>query len=310
MRHRCYICGDRFSDLRGGMRHFKREHPNHLPCFEFQCSKNYPLVVTPSSIKPSCKMKFGVDPHDKTVRNQRAWLRYDMSNSCVVSHLEDYPPLPAEQDLIPYKNLLSTYYPDPMESFVILTKLPLWLVKFDLAARTMCESCGGYGRKRHCPPIIKPVEEYKEWIESWDAAYVLIWQSDGRAGWPTQPNGVGRRWGRTLRGTDMALSLFSYAILQDFGEKLVERRAEIFICPPGPCKRCGGAGCSLPIGAGQAIPNAKTGFCKNPIRGGPTPEAMGVDVIRLMLRMGIPIQQPVLDFVTKVGMVLAKGGGV
>lgn len=299
---RCYICNAKFPDI---WNHFKLLHRNHLPCLVFQRSLHYPLVLTLSNKKPKRKLRFGVGNHYRTAETQRAWLRYDMSESAVVPHLEKYPPVkPIFLIYMP-----SDYFGDFPESLVIVGRTDPRFLPFDMAARAACESCGGYGRKRHCPPVIYSSDYYREWMEEWDHAYFFIWQSDGRAGWPKQPKGVGIRWGRTLRGTDMGLSVASYGYLQEAAEQLRNSGADTFICTPGPCKRCtSSGGCSLPIGSGLIIPGAKVGFCPHPMGGGVTPESMGIDVIRTILGMGIPIQQPVLDFVTKVGIILTKGG--
>lgn len=292
---RCYICGYKFrTDQKypnDRLDHVNKKHPNFDSCFSHQSLRS-PHVLMSVAEKPSKTYTFGDKRHDIVVRNKYEHLEHRLSKSCVVSHLESLPDVTP----IPSEFLPASYFGQYQESLVVIRKISPEHIPFDLVARMLCQHCGGYSKRRHCPPIIKSPAFWKAYVNRWTACYILVWQSDGRAGWPKSPGGSGQRWGRSLIGVDVALSHFAYGMLGDTARVLRKAGTKVFMSPPGPCIHCRKIGCALP-------PER----CRHPVPGGVSLEAMGVSVIGLLRGLEIPVQQPVLDFLTKVGAIFTKG---
>ncbi len=303
----CYICNGQYKNI---MLHARSAHPNFSTCFEFwkgateiarDDGKAYmpPSVITPRST-PVEKLDWGYD-FEAAKNSRQEWIRYKMSKSSVVPHLKPI----LRSYFVPNWWLPNDFFGEYPESLVTIRMVSPESLDFDLISRMFCEQCGGYSRKRHCPPSTKSVSYYEKWVLRWKACYILVWQSDGRAGWTTRPGGIGaKRWGRGLRGVDNGLGISTYKDMKEIVDKIKAKDIGVYLSPPGPCKICKRSPCMLPHNS--PVDTEWKGCCRYPIHGGMSPEAMGVDVMGLLWGLNIPTQLPVFDFITKLGIVFTK----
>lgn len=287
----CYICGQDFSDD-DIKQHAVEEHLNFDVCFAHLLGKS-PEVLRSRKEKPKYQFKFSEVSFSTAAENKTVNLEYRMSRSCVVPFLKPFP----EIKPIPSEFLPINFFGEYPESLVAIRQISPADITFDLTARIMCQQCGGYGKRRKCPPTIKSPAFWEKYFKQWDLCYILVWQSDGRAGWPNQRADSQRQWGRSLIGVDVALSHFAYKLLEDVTNQMRKNGKMAIMAPPGPCIYCRTKGCNFP-------PKK----CRHPLPGGPAMEGMGIDVVNLMHGLGIPIQQPVFDFLTKVGAIFVEEG--
>lgn len=284
----CYICGEEQGEL---LRHAELEHLNHVNCFKYLLSGKQSAVLEKWSWAPKERLTFKDAPMDDVIRNKMQHLGYKMAQTTITEHLSPLPRIqPIDSEFIP-----ADAFGEYPESLITIRKVDVADLPFTLSTRFMCQHCNVWGKKRSCPPIIKTVAFYRKYVKRFPHCYLFIWQSDGRAGWHTRPDGMERKWGRTLIGVDTALTAFAYKIIQDMVWRCKDDKIPVFVCLTGSCKRCKRPGCVLP-------PEP----CRHPLPGGLSPESMGIDVMRLFHSLGIPVQLPVFDFVTRMGIVFAK----
>ena len=303
----CYICNRNYMDI---IKHAKSKHPNFLPAFEFWkdakeelvdgvCRYTPPCVLSPSDKKVE-KLEWS-DGFEEACESRKQWLEYKMGQHSIVKYIGEIH----RSYYTPSAPLPTDYFGTYPESLVAIRLISPKFLTFNLVTHMFCEQCGGYGRKRHCPPSIEIADYYKKWVLKWKTAYVLIWQSDGRAGWSTRPDGLGfRRWGRGMRGVDNGLGVSTYYNLADITNRIIASGVKAYMSPPGPCKRCRRSPCVLPTSS--PVVTACKGRCRHPLPGGAAPEGMGIDVMGLGWGLGIPMQLPVFDFLTKVGIIYTE----
>jgi predicted metal-binding protein len=305
---KCYICNKEYKNV---VRHAERMHPDFVDCFKFLARGTYiddelegwipPLIIEPYAGEEKVNKLSWYEYEFEDVRDtRRQWFGQLAYRSTVVPHLEPMPMV----EFVPNEFLPVDFFGEYPDSLATIRRVEPEYLPFALPARMLCEQCGGYGRKRHCPPVIMVMKEFREWILQWKGVYIIVWQSDGRAGWVTRPEGVGRRYCRGLRGVDNGLAASAVHALVDISERIWDDGIKAYMCPPGPCKKCRRNPCVLPSSA--IIDTPDKGCCRYPLLGGATPESMGIDVINLLWGMGIPVQQPLFDFLTKVGVILTE----
>ncbi len=284
----CYICGEEQEEL---YLHARKEHPNHILCFQHLLSGKGSATIETWGHPPQERLTFKDAPMDEVIYNKLFQLGYKMGQTEIVKHLA---PLSKVKE-IDSEILPTDYFGEYPESLITIRKIDPNDLPFTLSARFMCQHCNVWGKKRTCPPIIKTVKYYRNMVKRYKHCYLLILQSDGRAGWHTRPDGMKRKWGRTLIGVDTALTAFAYNIIQDIVWRCRDSKIPVFVCLTGSCKRCKRPGCVLP-------PEP----CRHPLPGGISPESMGVDVMKLLHSLEIPVQNPVFDFITRLGIVFTK----
>ena len=287
----CYICGKEIDENKL-LLHAKRRHPKFVKCFEHWLTGKQFCTIDPIGIQPEENLAFSDAPFDEVVQNKKKRLGYKMFTAAITEHLSLPDPIkPIQNDILPVN-----YFGDYPESLVVIRKIDPHDLPFTLSARFLCQHCSAYGKKRCCPPIVKTVSFYREHVKRYKNCYIFVWQSDGWAGWHTHPDGMDpNKWGKVLIGVDAALRAFSYNVMSDIASMCKEHRVGVFVSLSGSCKKCVKQGCALP-----PLP------CRHPIPGMASPEAMGVDVMSLLYSLGIPVQLPVFDFVTRVSIVYSK----
>jgi len=186
----------------------------------------------------------------------------------------------------------SNFFKRGPESLVSMRRVAIENLPFTFFSRLMCMQCSSINKKRYCPPFLSDISSsIKDITYRFDSAYIMVWQSDGRAEWKGTP--VARKMGRGLRVIDTGLSKVSNKYILQLAELLRTRGYYSVGVGVEPCKLC--KVCSLPP--------AK---CVNPSLISFSFECIGVDVTSLLWGMGIPIAQPPFTFVTKVGGALYR----
>jgi predicted metal-binding protein len=283
---RCYICNE---EMGGDWRiHVQKKHFKHELCFNHLMVHNNDSSIIPvAEDVVDVSFSSGYD-FDGIIAIKKAKLGHRLFNSAILQHIE---PLPERQELparfIPIK-LFGNFF--DCVTAIRKTKTKDITKFMDYTAQILCQHCGGYNKRKTCPPNIKDTFQWQESLNKFEYCFIVVLQSDGRASSPKRPDGGERQWGRSLLGADVILSLYMVTVLQEIVAKL--RVNKYHLAKAGPCKGCF-RGCNLMKG----LP------CPHPIMGGVSLEGMGFDVTGIIQSLNIPIQQPCLDFVTKVGAI-------
>lgn len=295
---KCYICGE---EMFRWQTHAGKLHPEHYKMFQWWYgSDRVPLMYeTPQqrykgSGKAEVKALFMNGDFEVCIDcEKKRWTNTLLDVSWLPEvEKQGYPQVkPVKSEYVS----LDTFGNFAKYLVAIRKITDLDQFTFDISARIGCFQCANYGRGRHCPPNIRPLYFYRKWVQKWDGCYVFIYQSNGLAGWDSRPEGTILRWGVGMKGVDKGMSVSAMRALGAVAGILQKRGFGCVISPPGPCKLCG----SYCVASGK-------GVCRHPLPIYHTLEAMGIDVIRLVLGLGIPIQQPCFDFVTKCGVVFYK----
>jgi predicted metal-binding protein len=268
--------------------HVLERHPKFSVCFEHLMMHNNNAGIEPVSEDVKDVTFSSGLPMDDIIAIKKAKVGHRLFNSAILQHLE---PLSARQELssrfIPVK-LFGNFHDCVTAIRKVSTKD---ITKFmDYTCQILCSHCGGYGKRKTCPPNIKNTFEWKEKLEKFAWCYIVVLQSDGQASSPNYPDGGERQWGRSLLGADVILSLYMVTVLQEMVKKLGVKKYHL--AKAGPCKGCF-RGCEMMKG----LP------CPHPISGGVSLEGMGFNVSGIMQSLNIPYQMPVMDFISKIGAI-------
>jgi predicted metal-binding protein len=138
--------------------------------------------------------------------------------------------------------------------------------------------CEYYGVCKVCPPNIPTVSEFKEALESYCKAYLVVLTEK------IESLEIYREdFSAELKLADLVSSLertaFEYGYYQALG-----------LCVGG-CKLC--PECAPP---GEA--------CRHPFKARPSPEGFGVDITQLARQIGISVEWPPKDYVNFIGLLL------
>ncbi|MBU0907553.1 MAG: DUF2284 domain-containing protein [Nanoarchaeota archaeon] len=182
------------------------------------------------------------------------------------------------------------------------------VIPFDLIARLKCFQCGLYARALLCPPYVwqtysqfKTYESTIDFVSSFDWAILLIWKNDGTKSWKPDPKELShitfkRKFGKQLKGTEVGMSKEIIHLMRQYRNNLEKKGFECFGLVNGHCDFCAGK-----------CPNRDHPPCKR--NGMPSLEAIGIDLYRLLEKLKIDYEYPVINYLTLVTMLLIKEKG-
>lgn len=160
-------------------------------------------------------------------------------------------------------------------------------VIFTTVARLKCYNCGGFKRKKPCPPFNRSVKYYRDKFRSYRKLYMVILKTDGSIAWRDglEPSKLVKKINRGLKGAAKGSPLELHKRLLNVREK---HRGKCDIYISGSCSLC--RPCNI---SGKCL---KGGFAHSP-------EGCGVDVINTVRRFGFSIEDIPYNFIVNVGFV-------
>ena len=138
--------------------------------------------------------------------------------------------------------------------------------------------CEYYGVCKVCPPNIMGVEEFREALQSYTKAFLVVYREE-----ISDINNYRNDFTAELKlaqiVSDLELSAFKNGNYQAIGLSV------------GGCKFC--QECT-PLGEA----------CRHPFSARPSPEGFGIDITELAREVGVPVEWPPLEYVSFIGLVL------
>lgn len=176
--------------------------------------------------------------------------------------------------------------------------------------RLACQSCGGWGRKATCPPVMRRrVEDTIALLREYKWFHFLVFQTDGTVSWRldgTNPDlGKYRKirkaleeraaqgeWSshskRALRGVHVGLSSTVLEVLAEIREKLSKKKDALYFGTT--CKRC--PQCRVLLGK----------KCKSPRTLFHQADCWGVDIYAT-LKERVSFQIPIRYYITEIATI-------
>ena len=147
---------------------------------------------------------------------------------------------------------------------------------FSAVARMKCYNCGGFKRKKPCPPFNGSVEDSMNRIKKYKKIYMIVAVTDGTVPWrhgieDFKPK---KRVNRELKGIAKGMPLYLHKTLLELKKKY--KQSMILIS--GSCSLCR----QCPIDG----PCLKGGYAHSP-------EGSGIDVMNTLRRLGITIMEDI-----------------
>jgi predicted metal-binding protein len=210
-------------------------------------------------------------------------------------------------DLIKSRLVDKKIFGESIDSLAVVREINTRDIIFDSTSRLSCETCRNFGRKRFCPPTCGSIESNKEkLITKYPYAYLFLFHSDGTVAFARKERWLKEyaeakhggvpppKFARGLIGIDRAETNFIQRWLPNVANVIRKNGYKTYTSISGSCSLCHNARerCVMPPGR-----------CKFPTTGGSSPEALGIDCVRLCYSVGFPIQQPCLDFVSRVSVI-------
>jgi predicted metal-binding protein len=180
-------------------------------------------------------------------------------------------------------------------------------IPVDAYARILCQACGLWGRAILCPPLLyqtypqyETIKKTKEYLRTFDKAYVYVFKNDGSLRWWSKKQNdkfkhieLKKRVGRQLKGCEASsarvLTKMMYKIKRINARQV--SLVETFV--QGHCDLCS-----------HKCPNRNNPPC---IKGGlPSLESIGINVYKLLNKLNIEYEYPVINYLTQVTMMLVR----
>ena len=160
-------------------------------------------------------------------------------------------------------------------------------LKFTTVARNKCMTCGGFKRKKPCPPFNKSVKYYMEKFAKYRKIYMVVMRTDGTIPWRNgiDPEKLVKKVDRGLKGVAKGMPIIMHSKLLEIRSKN-PGRADIYIS--GSCSAC--RPCNV---GGKCLKGA---FAHSP-------EGSGIDVMNTIRDLGFEIQDIPYDYIVNVGFV-------
>lgn len=183
-------------------------------------------------------------------------------------------------------------------SFIKPSRIPL-----NLTARLKCQNCGLWKRGILCPPYLwqtypqfKTQKSTREFLNSFKNAVIFIWKNDGTKSWKFNKGELshikfGIKKGKQLKGTEAGQSRELCKIMRKVKRLADKEGYDAFAFVPGHCDACA-----------FKCPNRDNPPCKH--EGLPSMESIGIDVYKLLEKLDIKYEYPVVNYLTNVTMLL------
>ena len=144
--------------------------------------------------------------------------------------------------------------------------------------KCMAPLCEYYSVCKVCPPNIPGVSEFKEALQDYDRAFLVVWRE--------KIDDIGKYrddFAAELKLADAVASLELAAFQNGYCQAMG-------LCVGG-CKFC--KECTPP---GEP--------CRHPFKARPSPEGFGVDITKLAREAGVPVEWPPVEYVSFLGLLL------
>jgi len=193
-------------------------------------------------------------------------------------------------------------YPECFSGFYLLRTG--W-IELDLVARLKCYQCGIYKRAILCPPYLwqtysqfKTFKSTRKFIDSFDFVAIFIWKNDGTKSWKINKSELShvtfkKKMGRSLKGTESGQAREITMLMKKYRREIKKNGYDNFCFIPGHCDLCG-----------RKCPNRDNPPCKR--KGMPSMESVGIDVYKLLEKIEVEYEYPVINYMTNVTMMLVK----
>ena len=174
-------------------------------------------------------------------------------------------------------------------------------------ARIMCQHCGLWGRAILCPPLLyqtypqyTTIKSTKEYFKTFDKAYVYVFKNDGSLRWWYKNQNIKfehiklkSRRGRQLKGCEASSAKNLTKIMKKVKISNTRQGFNVESLIQGHCDLCE-----------HKCPNRNNPPC---YRGGlPSLEATGINVYKLLEKLKIEYEYPVVNYLTQVTMMLVR----
>ena len=167
----------------------------------------------------------------------------------------------------------------------MIKKIKFSDIKWTAVARYKCFLCGGFKRKKPCPPFAREVCFYKHNLSLYKTIYIVICETDGSIPWRfgLDKSKLEKKVDRGLKGVAKGMPLQLHKNLLK-----VKKLNKAFILISGSCSLC--RPCNV---SGKCL---KGGFAHSP-------EGIGIDVINTLRGIGYNIEDVPYNKVVNAGMV-------
>jgi len=178
-------------------------------------------------------------------------------------------------------------------------------IPLSLTARLKCQNCGLFCRAILCPPHLwltypqfKSYKSTREFLLSFSVAKIFVWKNNGTRSWKIDKEELNHidfriKKGKELKGTEMAQAKELTKLMRQFRKLYKKNNYEVFGFIPGHCDFCAGK-----------CPNRDNPPCLK--RGMPSLESVGIDVYKLLKKLGVKFEYPVINYLTQVTMLLIR----